>query len=394
MRIPNPIRRALAIVACAMFLCVPPAPLWSAGAAPRPGTTTSTTTTRTARKRSVTRYGVPTYADSTIGDDTEYDDPIVRQAAVDALGRFNGAVVAIDPNNGRILTVVNQQLAFSAGFIPCSTIKPVIALAALEQGVINQDSMLEVARRRYMNLTEALAHSNNEFFASLGREMGFDTVLHYAQMMGLGERTGYNIPEEQAGVLPTAPPLNGGVGRMSSFGEGIQITPFELGSVVATIANGGTMYYLQYPRTQEARDNFEPRIKRQLAIESLLPEIRDGMLAAVLYGTAQRSWDYDDNEQPLGKTGSCSDSASRIGWFASYADELHPRIVLVVLMRGHNHVVEGPMAAGIAGRIYHRLNEENYFASELPAGETRPSIPAATAASATSDASGAAGSVR
>ncbi|MGB6431356.1 MAG: penicillin-binding transpeptidase domain-containing protein [Candidatus Acidiferrales bacterium] len=337
---------------------------------------------------------MPTYADSTIGDDTEYDDPIVRQAAVDALGRFNGAVVAIDPNNGRILTVVNQQLAFSAGFIPCSTIKPVIALAALEQGVINQDSMLEVARRRYMNLTEALAHSNNEFFASLGREMGFDTVLHYAQMMGLGERTGYNIPEEQAGVLPTAPPLNGGVGRMSSFGEGIQITPFELGSVVATIANGGTMYYLQYPRTQEARDNFEPRIKRQLAIESLLPEIRDGMLAAVLYGTAQRSWDYDDNEQPLGKTGSCSDSASRIGWFASYADELHPRIVLVVLMRGHNHVVEGPMAAGIAGRIYHRLNEENYFASELPAGETRPSIPAATAASATSDASGAAGSVR
>jgi penicillin-binding protein 2 len=385
MRIPNSIRRALAIVACAMFVLVPPAPLWSA---------TTTTTTKTTRKRPVTRYGVPTYADSTVGDDAEYDDPIVRQAAVEGLGRFNGAVVAIDPNNGRVLTVVNQQLAFSAGFIPCSTIKPVIALAALEQGVINQDSMLEVARRRYMNLTEALAHSNNEFFASLGREMGFDTVLHYAQMMGLGERTGYNIPEEQAGVLPTAPPLNGGVGRMSSFGEGIQITPFELGSVVATIANGGTMYYLQYPRTQEARDNFEPRIKRQLAIESLLPEIRDGMLAAVLYGTAQRSWDYDESEQPLGKTGSCSDSASRIGWFASYADELHPRIVLVVLMRGHNHVVEGPMAAGIAGRIYHRLNEENYFASELPASESKPSIPAASAASTTADSSNAAGSVR
>jgi cell division protein FtsI/penicillin-binding protein 2 len=338
---------------------------------------------------------VPTYADSTAGDDAQYDDPIVREAAVEGLGRFNGAVVAIDPNNGRILTVVNQQLAFSAGFIPCSTIKPVIALAALEQGVINQDSMLEVARRRYMNLTEALAHSNNAFFESLGREMGFDTVLHYARMMGLGERTGYDIPEEQSGVLPTAPPVNGGVARMSSFGEGIQVTPLELGSVVATIANGGTVYYLQYPRTQEARDNFEPRIKRQLQIESLLPEIRDGMLAAVLYGTAQRSWDYE-SEQPLGKTGSCSDSLSRIGWFASYADELHPRIVLVVLMRGHNHVVEGPMAAGIAGRIYHRLHEENYLDSEpaTPVSESNPPVPAPAAASVAPNTSGGSGSLR
>jgi cell division protein FtsI/penicillin-binding protein 2 len=337
----------------------------------------TTTTTTAAHKRPVKHYyGVPTYANSTIGDDAEYDDPIVRQAAVDALGRYNGAVVAIDPNNGRILTVVNQQLAFSAGFIPCSTIKPVIALAALGQGVINQDSMLEVARRRYMNLTEALAHSNNEFFADLGRQMGFDTVLHYARMMGLGERTGYDIPEEQSGVLPTVPPVNGGVGRMSSFGEGIQITPLELGSVVATIANGGTQYYLQYPRTPEARDAFEPRVKNQLAIESLLPEVRDGMLAAVLYGTAQRSWDYV-GEQPLGKTGSCSDSTSRIGWFASYADELHPRIVLVVLMRGHNHVVQGPTAAEIAGRIYHRLHEENYLSSDIASWESKPSSPAA-----------------
>lgn len=376
----NSIRRILAIVACATLISSPSAPLWAAGSGSAPSATT--TTTRATRKRPVTHYyGVPTYADSTVGDVTQFDDPVVREAAVEALGRYNGAVVAIDPNNGRILTVVNQQLAFSSGFIPCSTIKPVIALAALEQGVINQDSMIEVARRRYMNLTEALAHSNNAFFEDLGRQMGFDTVLHYARMMGLGERIGYDIPEEQSGALPTAPPEFGGVARMSSFGQGITITPLELGSVVSTIANGGTMYYLQYPRSQEALENFQPRIKQQLPIESLLPEIRDGMLAAVLYGTAQRSWDYV-SEQPLGKTGSCSDSESRIGWFASYADELHPRIVLVVLMRGHNHVVEGPMAAGIAGRIYHRLHEENYLSSELPAWESQLSSPAASNASA------------
>ena len=76
-----------------------------------------------------------------------YDDPVVRQAAVAALGRYNGSVVALDPNSGRILSVVNQKLAFSSGFIPCSTIKPVIAVAALEESVITRDTMIKVASR-------------------------------------------------------------------------------------------------------------------------------------------------------------------------------------------------------------------------------------------------------
>jgi hypothetical protein len=61
---------------------------------------------------------VPTFADSTSTDDTTHDDPIVRAAAVSALGRYNGAVVAVDPGTGRILTVVNQKLAFGEGYIP------------------------------------------------------------------------------------------------------------------------------------------------------------------------------------------------------------------------------------------------------------------------------------
>ena len=139
--------------------------------------------------------------------------------------------------------------------------------------------------------------------------------------------------------------MNGGVARMSSFGEGIQMTPLELGSLVATVANGGTMYYLQYPRSEEALHNFEPRVKRQLDISPFVSEVRDGMEAAVLYGTARLSYDHE-GEQPLGKTGTCSDSASRLGWFASYADQEHPRIVLVILMRGQSSTVKGPFAGG------------------------------------------------
>jgi penicillin-binding protein 2 len=345
--------RVLVAILCALI----------AGNLPALATPAPRTARASIRHSTASRYGVPTFTDSSKDDVTEFDDPTVRKAAVDALGRYNGSVVAIDPSSGRILTVVNQKLAFSAGFIPCSTIKPVIAIAALQEGVVTRDTMIRVALHKYLNLTEALAHSNNPFFEELGRRMGFDTVSHYGRLLGLGELAGYQIPEEQPGGFPSAPPANGGVARMSSFGEGIQMTPLQLGALVSSFANGGTLYYLQYPRTAEDRSNFAPRVKRELNIESLLPEVRDGMLAAVLYGTARLSYISDD-EQALGKTGTCSDSASRLGWFVSYANQAHPKIVLVVLMRGHSSLIKGPMAAGVAGRIYRRLNEENYFATQ------------------------------
>src|SRR6267154_2679586 len=270
--------------------------------------------------------GVPTFADSTLADIGTFDDPIVRAAAVEGLGRYNGAVVAVDPNTGRILTVVNQKIAFGSGYIPCSTIKPTVALAALEENVITRDTMLKVGRRKYMNL-----------------------------------------PEEHPGSFPMQPPAHGGIARMSSFGEGIQITPFQLASLAAAFANGGTLYYLQYPRTAEEIQNFAPRIKRDLNIATVLPEIREGMLAAVLYGTGKRSFDRDGDEMPLGKTGTCNDPTSRVGWFVTYADEAHPKIALAVLLRGSSRQVIGPTAALVAGRIYRRLREQNYFAGRAQA---------------------------
>jgi penicillin-binding protein 2 len=311
--------------------------------------------------------GVPTQGNPTKDDVAEYDDPVIRQIVVQALGNANGSVLAMDPSTGRILSIVNQKMAFSEGFEPCSTIKPVIAVAALEQGIITRDSMLPIGRRRYMDLTEAMAHSNNVFFEELGRRLGFDQVEHYAHLLGLGELASDSIPEERPGFVPSVPPLNGGVARMSSFGEGIRITPLQLASLVSMLANGGTLYYLQYPRTDEQRRDFAPRVKRQLDIGSFLPELREGMLAAVLYGTARRS--YDADEQALGKTGTCNDEGlgGRLGWFVSYADQEKPKIVLVVLLRGSSRRVSGPGAADIAGRIYRSLRDRNYFAETQPA---------------------------
>ena len=327
---------------------------------------TSKSKSKSRHKLAPSRYNgyAPTYADSVSADDPAYDDPIVRQAAVEALGRYNGSVVAVDPHTGRILTVVNQRVAFSDGYIPCSTIKPTIAIAALEENVITSDTMLKVGRRKYMNLTEALAHSNNQFFEELGRRMGFDTVSKYGRLLGLGELAGYNLPEEHPGAFPTQPPAFGGVARMSSFGEGIQITPLQLAAIAAAFANGGTLYYLQYPHSKEEAESFEPKVKRDLNIGNVLPGVREGMLAAVLYGTGRLSFDAGGDETPLGKTGTCDDhtNPSRIGWFVSYADETNPRIALAVLLRGNTRRVKGPTAAQVAGGIYRRLREQKYFA--------------------------------
>jgi penicillin-binding protein 2 len=313
---------------------------------------------RTHHSRPASNYGDPAKFDV-----ADFDDPVVRQIAVDALGHEKGSVLAMDPTTGRILAIVNQKMAFSSGFEPCSTIKPVIALAGLQEGAITRDTMIHVGRRRYMDLTEAMAHSNNAFFQEVGTRLGFDTVHKYATLVGLGDRVGYGIPEEQPGKLPTRPPLLGGVARMSSFGEGIRITPFQLASIASTFANGGTEYYLQYPRTQQDVQDFQPRIRQQLDIAPLLPDLREGMLAAVLYGTAKRSND-PYGEQALGKTGTCNDESvgGRLGWFVSYADEAHPKIVIVVLLHGGSRIISGPHASEIAGRIYRSLYVKNYFA--------------------------------
>ncbi len=138
------------------------------------------------------------------GDVTAGEDPIVRQAAIDALGDMNGTAVVIDPSNGRILAMVNQKLALSPGAEPCSTIKLTVAMAALSEGLVTRDTMVKLDGFR-MNMTQALAKSNNLYFEELGRELGFERVRHYATQFGLGELAGYNIDGEQLGEYPDQP---------------------------------------------------------------------------------------------------------------------------------------------------------------------------------------------
>jgi cell division protein FtsI/penicillin-binding protein 2 len=280
---------------------------------------------------------------------------------------MNGTVVVIDPSNGRILTMVNHSLALSSGAEPCSTIKLSVALAALEEGVITVDTPVNLGGHYHMTLTDALAHSNNLYFETVGRRLGFERVKYYANMFGLGELAGYNIPGEQLGVYPSQalPESQGGVGRMCSFGESVSVTPLQLGALVSAIANGGTLYYLQHPQTPAEVANFHPLIKRELNIGPLLPSMSIGMGDVVKFGTG-RTVRANFKEFPvLGKTGTCSDNGTRFGWFGSYADTPYGRLVTVFFLEG-GRPTYGPKAAELAGIFYHNLEVQNYYSTMTP----------------------------
>jgi cell division protein FtsI/penicillin-binding protein 2 len=258
--------------------------------------------------------------------------------------------------------MVNQKLALSSGAQPCSTIKLSVALAALSEGLVSKETQVALGRRSKMNLTTAIAHSNNAYFEALGRKLGFEKVAYYAHEYGLGELAGYDIPGEQVGSYPdeAIPEKLGGVGKMCSYGEGVSMTPLQLGAMVSAIANGGTLYYLQHPTTPEEVASFQPRVKRQLDIAPLIPELSDGMAGAVQYGTARSLRLNFNEEEILGKTGTCSHDGTRFGWFASYSNTSVGRVVVVVFLEGGRPTF-GPKAAEIAGRMYRNMYDHNFF---------------------------------
>ncbi len=321
--------------------------------------------------RPTERFYVSSFTDdptrNTAGDLTAGEDPVVRAAALEALGNMNGTVLAIDPSSGRILAMVNQKLALSSGAEPCSTIKVAVALAALKEGLVTANTPVNLGGHYSLDLTTALARSVNLYFEVLGRAMGFERVKHYANEFGLGELAGYGIPGEQLGTYPDTelPHQMGGVGRMCSFGESISMTPLQLGALVSAIANGGTLYYLQHPTSAEQMADFQPKVKRLLDIQSVIPQILPGMGGAVNFGTA-RSLKSNFVQFPVfGKTGTCSNNGTRFGWFVSYGDAPTGRIVTVIFLEGGRPTF-GPKAAELTGAFYRAMYERNYFAPHAP----------------------------
>lgn len=153
---------------------------------------------------------------------------------------------------------------------------------------------------------------------------------------------------------------------MTSFGDGLSVTPLQMAAFVSAIANGGTLYYLQHPASEKDAVEFQPRVKRFLPIADWVPEVEAGMQESVKRGTGRNA--RVPGQMIWGKTGTCSQfhrenrERIRLGWFTSFNEVAGQKLAVVVLLRGGGMIV-GPRAAEIAGEVYRGLGDEQYFTS-------------------------------
>lgn len=225
-------------------------------------------------------------------------DVQVQQAAWDALGDRAGAVVAIDPNDGSVLAMVSKpsfdanafvhgisgedyrailnapgrplfNRAIQGGYGPGSTIKPFVALAGLEQGVVTPEKRVfstgqyflpgqdrpyhdwKPGGHGWVDLQGALEQSVNTYFYQLARDMGIDLMHDYLSQFGLGEKTGLDLLGENSGLLPSRQWKRGQFGLpwypgetiIAGIGQGFNVaTPVQLANSLSTLANGGTRF--------------------------------------------------------------------------------------------------------------------------------------------------------
>lgn len=306
-------------------------------------------------------------------DDLTGEDAEVRRVAVAALGNHAGTVVVMNPQTGRVYSMVNQQWALREGFKPCSTIKLVTGLAGLNDNVIDPSDTTKISDRNQVTLTRALAYSKNEYFQQVGHQVGFDQMVSYARRLGLGEKTGINAGNEFQGSVP-GPGSRFAQSRMWSHGDNFQVTPIQLATLVSAMANGGKLLTPRITRTKQEELTLKTRVRRQVKMEmetwrNMVP----GMVGAVSYGSGRRA--HDPNETVAGKTGTCIEQGTWVGLFTSYAPLANPRLAVVVIARGadaRNH-----FPAAVAGRIYRDLNGRFGTPTNLQIATTRKSLPPA-----------------
>lgn len=282
--------------------------------------------------------------------------------------------------------------AVSGAYPPGSTFKPVTALAALESGVVTTQTRIRDAgpymfyassgytpacwiwndRRGShgnINISEALKYSCNYYFYEASRLMGIETLNTYAKQLGLGQKTGVEIPGEVAGTLagPESREARGGDPWMpgetlqAAIGQSEQqFTPIQMANYMATILNGGTHYQPHFLKQAmsydygEVVEDYQPIVLDQMEIApETIEAIKEGMRGVVTDdGTAASIF----RNYPIaigGKTGSAQTTGDRSrsahGVFISFAPYDDPQIAVFVLVE---HGGSGGNVAPIVRDIY------------------------------------------
>jgi penicillin-binding protein 2 len=299
------------------------------------------------------------------------------------------------------------NFAISGQQPPGSSFKVITAAGALNEGVLTPsttfrcDGSLLVPNKYFpddpsmaqkfvcwwpwghgdLNVIGGLAYSCDIFFYRTGggfgdqEGLGVDRLAYYATQFGLGEKSGIDLPGEASGLVPnpTWKRLNyseswvlGDTYNMS-IGQGFVLaTPLQMANLAATIANGGTLYQPQVVREVVDANGkvvvpFQPKVIRQLDLApGVLDTVREGMRAAVSWGTAYRA-----NMKTIavaGKTGTAEFPGERDAeghlpthaWFISFAPYEDPELAMAIFIYGGgDRSTEGAtVGAPLAKEIY------------------------------------------
>lgn len=381
----------------------------------------------------------------------DYDLQEAAEAAFKVAG-FDGAAVVLDPRSGEILSLVSLPAydpnAFAMGidsatwtglnddtrrplnnralqgrYSPGSTFKIAMAVAALEEGVVDADERVTCngggtfygrfyqcwGTHGSVDMREALERSCNTYFYTLGQKMEVDQIHKWATALGLGVMSGIDLPHEVQGLVPSTAwkreargePWYPGETISVAIGQGaVGVTPLSLAVMMATVVNGGTRVTPHLLKAVNDGDGWVPaqppgpRSQVQLSPETLRV-VTDGLWRVVNgQGTGGRG--RIEGRDVIGKTGTAQVISLKgraaigetdpeffnHGWFVFAAPAHAPEIAGVVFGEHNEH---GSLSAPIAKHVM-----ETYFAKQegrplpvLPLPATPQAVPLVTAVAAT-----------
>lgn len=386
--------------------------------------------------------------DPTAGHDLRLTiDLDLQLAAAQAMGENSGAVVALDPRNGQVLAMVSRpdfdpndfshhiapaewkQLtddpgkplmnkAIQAQVAPGSVFKIVTAIAGLETGTIRPNftvfcpgyttiyghtyhCWLWVHHRGHgsVDLHRAIVQSCDVYFYTVGKMVGIDKLAYFAKQLGLGSRTGIDLPGEEPGVVPSPEWVEkyfhhkwyAGETISVAIGQGaLAVTPIQLARMIGGVALGGVFYrpHLLFPGEIAKLDPPGPRVRRFPLNPAAVQAVSQGMWGVVNEGgTGARA--RVAGLDIAGKTGTAQvvsaafhrtahDTANykANAWFVGYAPANNPQIVVAALVM---HSGESWVAAvPIVGQVMKAYFGEN----PLPKPPVSPKQPVMTTRSA------------
>ena len=353
-------------------------------------------------------------------------DSDLQQAATNAFKGKNGAVVVMSPKDGQVLAMVSEPnydpRIFQGGlsvdkyralqanpynpfldkttggkYAPGSIFKAVVAMAALEEGIVNSSTKFHCSGKfqlgednfhchqrtghGWVNLRKAMMKSCDVYFYQVGGELGVDRISRYAREFGVGKKLGFRLNTEVSGLMPTSAwkkltfrvPWTSGDAPPVSIGQGaVEMTPMQMVSMFSAIGNGGDIWrpFLIKKVVNHLGETIfiqDPQLmhKVQGISERTFKIVRNALKAVVEDDEGTGKLARVKETTVSGKTGTAQVVSLKrniteldvsMKWydhaiFAAYSPSENPEIAVAVVSENDKQGGGGKAAAPVAGKI-------------------------------------------